>query len=91
MPEVSSNTLLRRGLHLPIYPWFSRLEDNALTSSPLAGPEPSITTANIIRAGRLPQPQLGVIGEIDTAIKTLARTAVVKERVCEYIQNEVST
>ncbi|KAI0737677.1 component of IIS longevity pathway SMK-1-domain-containing protein [Daedaleopsis nitida] len=66
-------------------------EDMALTSSPLIGPEgpePSVTTANIIRSGRLPQPQMGIIGEIDTAIKTLARTAVVKERVCEYIQNE---
>ncbi|KAH9939250.1 component of IIS longevity pathway SMK-1-domain-containing protein [Epithele typhae] len=66
-------------------------EDMALTSSPLIGPEgpdQSITTANIIRSGRLPQPQMGIIGEIDTAIKTLARTAVVKERVCEYIQNE---
>ena len=64
-----------------------------LTSSPLIGTEgtdSSITTANIIRSGRLPQPQLGIIGEIDTAIKTLARTAQVKERVCEYIQNEVS-
>ena len=63
-----------------------------LTSSPLIGPEgpePSVTTANIIRSGRLPQPQMGIIGEIDSAIKTLARTAVVKERVCEYIQNEV--
>ena len=73
----------------------SRLpEDMSLTSSPLIGPdgpEPSITTANIIRSGRLPQPALGIIGEIDTAIKTLARTAVVKERVCEYIQNEVSS
>ena len=64
----------------------------ALTSSPLIGPdgpETSITTANIIRSGRLPQPQMGIIGEIDTAIKALARTAIVKERVCEYIQNEV--
>ncbi|KAI0638595.1 DUF625-domain-containing protein [Trametes polyzona] len=66
-------------------------EDIALTSSPLIGPdgpETSLTTANIIRSGRLPQPQMGIIGEIDTAIKTLARTAIVKERVCEYIQNE---
>lgn len=64
----------------------------ALTSSPLIGPEgpeTSLTTANIIRSGRLPQPQMGIIGEIDTVIKTLARTALVKERVCEYIQNEV--
>ncbi|KAI0677650.1 DUF625-domain-containing protein [Trametes maxima] len=66
-------------------------KDVALTSSPLIGPEgpeTSLTTANIIRSGRLPQPQMGNIGEIDTAIKTLARTALVKERVCEYIQNE---
>ncbi|KAI9057414.1 DUF625-domain-containing protein [Trametes sanguinea] len=66
-------------------------EDMALTSSPLIGPEgpeTSLTTANIIRSGRLPQPQMGIIGEIDTAIKALARTALVKERVCEYIQNE---
>ncbi|CDO73840.1 hypothetical protein BN946_scf185015.g169 [Trametes cinnabarina] len=65
--------------------------DMALTSSPLIGPdgpETSLTTANIIRSGRLPQPQMGIIGEIDTAIKALARTALVKERVCEYIQNE---
>ena len=48
-------------------------------------------TANIIHTGRLPRPALGLIGDIDTAIKTLARTAVVKERVCEYIQNEVSS
>ncbi|KAI0355408.1 DUF625-domain-containing protein [Trametes cingulata] len=63
----------------------------AMTSSPVIGPEgteTSLTTANIIRSGRLPQPQMGIIGDIDTAIKTLARTAVVKERVCEYIQNE---
>ncbi|KAI0774738.1 DUF625-domain-containing protein [Trametes elegans] len=66
-------------------------EDMTLTSSPLIGPEgpeTSLTTANIIRSGRLPQPQMGIIGEIDTAIKALARTALVKERVCEYIQNE---
>ncbi|KAH9899446.1 DUF625-domain-containing protein [Cubamyces lactineus] len=66
-------------------------EDMALTSSPMIGPEgpeTSLTTANIIRSGRLPQPQMGIIGDIDTAIKTLARTALVKERVCEYIQNE---
>ncbi|KAI8982774.1 DUF625-domain-containing protein [Trametes punicea] len=66
-------------------------EDMALTSSPLIGPEgpeTSLTTANIVRSGRLPQPQMGIIGDIDTAIKALARTAVIKERVCEYIQNE---
>lgn len=49
-----------------------------------------MTTAGIIRSGHLPQPQLGIIGEIERAIKTLARTQSVKERICEYIQQEVS-
>ncbi|KAF8165663.1 component of IIS longevity pathway SMK-1-domain-containing protein [Crassisporium funariophilum] len=57
-------------------------------SSPLLGPEASVTTASIIRSGHLPAPQLGIIGEIERAIKTLARTQVVKERICEYIQHE---
>ncbi|KAJ3997780.1 component of IIS longevity pathway SMK-1-domain-containing protein [Lentinula boryana] len=56
-------------------------------SSPL--PEPSsIATAAIIRTGHLPNPHMGMIGEIDKAIKTLARTQPVKEKICEYIQNE---
>ncbi|KAJ3985763.1 component of IIS longevity pathway SMK-1-domain-containing protein [Lentinula detonsa] len=56
-------------------------------SSPL--PEPSsIATAAIIRTGHLPNPHMGMIGEIDKAIKTLARTQQVKEKICEYIQNE---
>lgn len=65
-------------------------EDMGMSSSPMIGSEPSITTASIIRSGHLPQPQLGIIGEIERAIKTLARTAVIKERICEYIQTEVS-
>ncbi|KAI0940291.1 hypothetical protein AcV5_001437 [Taiwanofungus camphoratus] len=63
-------------------------EDVGLSSSPLIGPEPSITTAGIIRSGHLPQPQLGIMSEIERAIKALARTNAMKERVCEYIQNE---
>lgn len=63
-------------------------EDMGMSSSPMIGSEPSITTASIIRSGHLPQPQLGIIGEIERAIKTLARTAVIKERICEYIQTE---
>ncbi|KAG6910155.1 hypothetical protein DXG01_012914 [Tephrocybe rancida] len=59
------------------------------SSSPHIGPDPpSITTTAIIRTGHLPQPQLGVIGEIEKAIKHLARTQPVKERICEYIQTE---
>ena len=63
----------------------------AIYSSPLMGSDPSsITTASIIRSGQLPQPQLGIIGEIERAIKTLSRTQQVKERICEYIMQEVS-
>lgn len=55
------------------------------------GSDPSsITTASIIRSGQLPQPQLGIIGEIERAIKALSRTQQVKERICEYIMQEVS-
>ena len=54
------------------------------------GSDPSsITTASIIRSGQLPQPQLGIIGEIERAIKTLSRTQPIKERICEYIMQEV--
>lgn len=66
-------------------------EEESTTALPQIGPEPtSVTTAGIIRAGHLPQPQLGIIAEIERAIKTLARTQAVKERICEYIQQEVS-
>lgn len=64
--------------------------DRAPSSSPIHTADPSITTANIIRLGHLPQPGLGNIGEIDKAIKALARTQAIKERLCEYIQREVS-
>ncbi|KXN89450.1 hypothetical protein AN958_05612 [Leucoagaricus sp. SymC.cos] len=63
-------------------------ESNGLSSSPLLGADTSITTASIIRSGHLPPPQLGIIGEIERAIKALARTQPVKERICEYIQQE---
>ncbi|KAH6914786.1 nuclear protein [Coprinopsis sp. MPI-PUGE-AT-0042] len=61
---------------------------SAITSSPLIGPDVSVTTASIYRSGHLPQPRLGIIGEIERAIKALARTALMKERICEYIQHE---
>ncbi|CAL1700107.1 unnamed protein product [Somion occarium] len=61
--------------------------ESGLSSSPLLG-EGSATTANIIRTGHLPQPTLGIIGEIEKAIKALTRTSTLKERVCEYIQSE---
>ncbi|GLB34125.1 putative DUF625-domain-containing protein [Lyophyllum shimeji] len=60
---------------------------NADASPP--GPEQtSVTTASIIRSGHLPRPELGIIPEIERAIKTLARTQNLKERICEYIQQE---
>jgi protein phosphatase 4 regulatory subunit 3 len=59
------------------------------SSSPLAGPEPSITTASIIRSGHLPQPALGIIMEIDKAIRALSRTPAIKDKICEYIQRAV--
>ncbi|KDR84068.1 hypothetical protein GALMADRAFT_236708 [Galerina marginata CBS 339.88] len=61
-------------------------DPTAVTSSPML--DASVTTASIIRSGHLPQPQLGIISEIERAIKSLARTQVVKERICEYIQQE---
>jgi protein phosphatase 4 regulatory subunit 3 len=59
------------------------------SSSPLAGPEPSITTTSIIRSGHLPQPALGIIMEIDKAIRALSRTPAIKDKICEYIQRAV--
>jgi len=72
--------------------YFSTADDPATagSSSPVIGPNESITTASIIRSGHLPTPRLGIIGEIEKAIKALARTQTVKERICEYIQQEVS-
>ena len=68
----------------------SRQQDHPTeSSSPLAGPEPSITTASIIRSGHLPQPALGIILEIDKAIRALSRTPALKDKICEYIQRAV--
>ncbi|KAJ6610401.1 component of IIS longevity pathway SMK-1-domain-containing protein [Mycena sp. CBHHK59/15] len=59
-----------------------------VTSSPVIGPEPSVTTASIMRSGQLPVPQLGIIADIERAIKSLSRSAQIKERLCEYIMHE---
>lgn len=61
-----------------------------MSSSPILGSESSLATTSVFRTGHLPQPQLDVISEIERAIKSLARTTTYKERVCEYIQTEVS-
>ncbi|ETW83794.1 hypothetical protein HETIRDRAFT_313109, partial [Heterobasidion irregulare TC 32-1] len=49
-----------------------------------AGPDPSLAPANIIKNG-LPQPALGIIGDIEKAIKMMSRVATGKDKVCEYI------
>lgn len=69
-----------------MFNYFSDDQGN-LQSSPRLGPA---TSANIVNSGYLPTPQLGIISEIERAIKALARTQVVKERICDYIQHEVS-
>ncbi|KAL4076285.1 component of IIS longevity pathway SMK-1-domain-containing protein [Scleroderma citrinum] len=62
-------------------------EDQGLGSSSPGG-DHSATTATILRTGHLPSPQLGNIQDIDGAIKALARTQNLREKICEYIQNE---
>ncbi|EJD53799.1 DUF625-domain-containing protein [Auricularia subglabra TFB-10046 SS5] len=57
------------------------------SSSPIIGSEPT-TSSQIIQAGRLPQPTLGVIKEVEHAIKALARSSTAKGRLCEYIINK---
>lgn len=63
-------------------------EDHGLGSSSPGG-DHSPTAATILRTGHLPSPQLGNIQDIDGAIKTLARTQAIREKICERIQNEV--
>ncbi|KAF5393184.1 hypothetical protein D9757_001190 [Collybiopsis confluens] len=60
------------------------------SSSPLpaSAASSSLATASIMRTGHLPLPRLGNIDEIDKAIKALARTNTVKEKICQYIQSE---
>jgi hypothetical protein len=43
------------------------------------------------RNNQLPAPQMGMIADIERTIKQLSRTQALKERVCEYIQQEVCT
>ncbi|KAG8933667.1 Platinum sensitivity protein [Tulasnella sp. 417] len=57
------------------------------SSSPTRDPR-AISANSIINAGRLPEPTLGIIGEIDKAIKFIGRTAAGKEKICEYIVQE---
>ncbi|THH13287.1 hypothetical protein EW146_g6920, partial [Bondarzewia mesenterica] len=63
-------------------------ERNTGSSSPLhgSGSESGITGMSIVRNG-LPQPALGIIGDIDRAIKALSRNNTVREKICDYIKN----
>ena len=60
-----------------------------LSSSPTIGPEPSPMTAGIVRGDGLPNPALGIIPEIERTIKLICRNQTMKERLCEYMYNEV--
>ncbi|KAJ7118588.1 component of IIS longevity pathway SMK-1-domain-containing protein [Mycena crocata] len=57
------------------------ISDENATSSPIVGQE-------VQRSGSLPTPQLGLIADIDKAIKNVAKQGPVKERLCEYIMQE---
>jgi protein phosphatase 4 regulatory subunit 3 len=61
------------------------------TPSPSNGhdQEPAFSASKIINRSSLPEPRMGIIGDIEKIIKTLARTAVVKEKMCEWMQREV--
>jgi protein phosphatase-4 regulatory subunit 3 len=69
------------------------IEDHGFgpTPSPSNGPEPDpmFSTPKIISRGSLPEPRMGIITDIEKVIKTLSRTAVVKEKMCEWMQREV--
>ncbi|KAF8339200.1 component of IIS longevity pathway SMK-1-domain-containing protein [Cantharellus anzutake] len=61
------------------------------SSSPLppgASSQSRLTVASIVASGRLPDPALGIIGDIDTAIKVIAKTIHGRERISEYILTE---
>lgn len=53
----------------------------------MRGPRP-VSANSIINAGRLPEPCLGIIGEVDKAIKFIGRTPIGREKICEYIVRE---
>ncbi|KAL0070111.1 Platinum sensitivity protein [Marasmius tenuissimus] len=62
---------------------------NLGSSSPLPESSSSNITTEIIRTGHLPSPRMGIIADIEKAIKVLSRAQQVKERLCEYVQSEV--
>ncbi|KAG9010898.1 Platinum sensitivity protein [Tulasnella sp. JGI-2019a] len=62
------------------------------SSSPLShrgvGGQRPISANTIVQAGRLPEPTLGIISEIDKAIKFIGRTSQGREKICEYLVRE---
>ncbi|KAG7097393.1 hypothetical protein E1B28_004743 [Marasmius oreades] len=63
---------------------------NLPSSSPILGSESnsSSITSEIVRTGHLPTPRMGIVTDIERAIKALSRAQQVKERLCEYILSE---
>jgi hypothetical protein len=59
-----------------------------LSSMTMTGPR-AMSVAEIIKAGHLPPPQMGFIPQVEKAVRVLARTPATRERISEYIQNEV--
>lgn len=64
-------------------------DPNSSFSSGSGDSQSRLTVASIIASGRLPEPALGIISDLDTAIKAIAKTIHGRERICEYILNEV--
>ncbi|KAL0580514.1 Platinum sensitivity protein [Marasmius crinis-equi] len=61
---------------------------NLESSSPMPESSSSNVTTEIIRTGHLPSPRMGIIPDIEKAIKVISRATQLKERLCEYIQSE---
>jgi protein phosphatase 4 regulatory subunit 3 len=62
-------------------------ENRVGSSSPRLDIQLSKTVATI-RSGHLPEPELGIIPDIERAIKALVRGQI-REKICECIQREV--
>ncbi|KAJ7739914.1 component of IIS longevity pathway SMK-1-domain-containing protein [Mycena metata] len=58
-------------------------EQGLISSSPTIGPEPASA-----QRSQLPPPQLGIIADIERAIKSVSRQVQMKERICEFIMQE---
>lgn len=52
------------------------------------GPDAELLAASKLR-GSLPEPRMNYIPEIEKIIKFLSRAAMVKEKMCEWMQREV--